>query len=130
MKGTLKIQVEPRDAGTLQVSLVGSLDGHTFDQFRKSMTELTQSGHLRFVLDLSKMEYIASVGINFLVNLRVQQRKSGGEVILARPQPHVLKIFKMLGLTEVLVLTQTPEEAWAILKSGATGESPGPALIE
>jgi anti-sigma B factor antagonist len=130
MKGTLKIQVEPRDPGGVHVALVGSLDGHTFDQFRKSMTELIAGGAVRFVLDLSKMEYVASVGINYLVNFRVQQRKAGGEVVLARPQAHVLRIFKMLGLTEVLVLTQTPEEAWSILKSRISGETSGPALID
>lgn len=130
MKGTLKIQAESRLPGAFHVALLGSLDGHTFDQFRKAMTELVAAGARQFVLDLSKMDYIASVGLNFLVNLRVQQRKSGGEVILVGPQPHVLKIFKMLGLTEVLVLTQTPEEAWASLKSAAPGQNEGPALIE
>jgi anti-sigma B factor antagonist len=116
-KGELNVKVEPRADRAAHVEVEGSVDGHTFDKFRKAMTELADGGTLFLVVDLSEMAYIASVGINFLVNLRVQRRKSGGESILVAPQPQVLKIFKMLGLLEVLVVTATPEEAWSEIRS-------------
>lgn len=129
MKGSLTIHVENRAEHAAHVVLEGSVDGHTFDHFRKGMQELIDAGNLWFVLDLGKMEYVASVGLNYLVNLRVQQRKKGGEVVMARPQPHVLKILKMLGLHEVLALTRTPEEAWGLLKSKAQVDD-APPLID
>ena len=69
------------------------------------------------VIDLRRMSYISSVGINFLINLRVQRRKVGGEVVLVGPQPAVLKILKMLGLLEVLVVVASTEEAWGQIKA-------------
>src|SRR6185295_11055400 len=90
---------------------------HTFPQFQSAAVELTESGTLFLVLDLRSMIYIASVGINFLINLRVQRRKVGGEVILVAPQPNVMKILKMLGLLEVLVVSPTVEDAWSQMRA-------------
>src|SRR5262245_46996081 len=96
--------------------LEGPCDAHTFEQFRKASAELIESGTLWLVTDLRAMTYIASVGINYLINLRVQRRKVGGEVILVGPQPSVYKILKMLGLLEVLVVLPTLEEAWTAMR--------------
>jgi len=126
MKNELTVRVEPRADQGAQVVVAGSMDAHTFEKFRSAMTGLTDSGRMWIVIDLSRMNYIASVGINFLINLRVQRRKVGGEVILVAPQPAVLKILKMLGLLEVLVVAASVEEGWAMIKTkinptGATG---------
>ena len=67
------------------------------------------------------------VGINFLINLRVQRRKAGGEVILVDPQPNVLKILKMLGLLEVLLVAPTVEEAWSQMRAKIKPDAPSGA---
>lgn len=131
MKSELTVRVDPRSDKGAQVMVAGSMDAHTFDQFRKAMTDLTEAGTLWIVLDLRRMSYIASVGINFLINLRVQRRKAGGEVVMVAPQPPVMKILKMLGLLEVLLVAPTAEEAWAQIKSKINPtETPGVPLIE
>ena len=117
-RGDLKISVEPRPDHSAQVTLDGSLDAHTFDRFHKTITELSESGTLWLVLDLRKMIYIASVGLNFLVNARVMQRKAGGEMVMVGPQPQVMTILKMLGLLEVLVLAPSTSEAWEKIRDG------------
>ena len=131
-KTLLNVRVGTRENKSAHVAVEGSMDAHTFPMFQQSMVELTEAGTLFLVLDLRAMTYIASVGINFLINLRVQRRKGGGEVILVDPQPNVLKILKMLGLLEVLVVAPTVEEAWSQMRAkikpgGGSGEVP---LIE
>ena len=130
-KTQLNIRVGTRENKSAHVAVEGPMDAHTFPMFQQSILELTEAGTLFIVLDLRAMTYVASVGINFLINLRVQRRKIGGEVILVDPQPNVLKILKMLGLLEVLVVAPTVEEAWtqmrAKIKTDASGEVP---LIE
>lgn len=126
MKSELTVRVEPRADNGAQVVVAGSMDAHTFERFQKAMTDLTESGTMWIVLDLRRMNYITSVGINFLINLRVQRRKVGGDVVLVAPQPSVLKILKMLGLLEVLIVAPSLEEGWAQIKarinpSGTTG---------
>jgi anti-anti-sigma factor len=130
-KTHLAVRVEPHEDQGAQVTVAGIVDAHTFEKFQKAMTQLTESGTRWIVIDLRRMTYIASVGINFLINLRVQRRKVGGEVILVGPQPPVLKILKMLGLLEVLVVVAAPEEGWGQIKAkiNPTGTA-GVPLIE
>jgi anti-anti-sigma factor len=116
-KTDLTVRVEPRPDNGALVIVAGVMDAHTFEKFQKAMTDLTETGAIWLVIDLRRMTYVASVGINFLINLRVQRRKVGGEVILVGPQPPVLKILKMLGLLEVLPVTMTCEEAWGQIKA-------------
>jgi len=124
-RGELKIGVEIKGDRAAQVVLDGSLDAHTFDKFRNALTTLAETGTRWIVLDLSRMIYISSVGLNFLVNARVMQRKSGGEMVLVGPQPQVMTILKMLGLLEVLVLAPSVDEAWDQLRS-SPGSPPWP----
>ena len=116
-KTHLAVKVEPRADKGAQVAVAGTMDAHTFEKFQKAMTDLIEAGTMWIVIDLRRMSYISSVGINFLINLRVQRRKVGGEVILVGPQPAVLKILKMLGLLEVLVVVASPDEAWGQIKA-------------
>jgi len=116
-KSQMNVRVGTRENQSAHMVIEGSLDAHTFPQFQSAVLELTEAGTLFVVLDLRSMIYIASVGINFLINLRVQRRKAGGEVILVDPQPNVMKILKMLGLLEVLVVAPTVEEAWSRMRS-------------
>jgi anti-anti-sigma factor len=123
-KSQLNVRVGTRENKSAHVVIEGSMDAHTFPLFQQSIVELTEGGTLFLVLDLRSMTYIASVGINFLINLRVQRRKSGGEVILVDPQPNVLKILKMLGLLEVLVVAPTVEAAWSQMRAKIKPDAP------
>ena len=116
-KSQMNVRVGTRENKSAHVVIEGSMDAHTFPQFQSAMVELTDGGTVFLVLDLRSMTYIASVGINFLINLRVQRRKVGGEVILVDPQPNVMKILKMLGLLEVLVVSPTVEDAWSQMRA-------------
>jgi anti-anti-sigma factor len=123
-KSQMNVRVGTRENKSAHVVIEGSMDAHTFPLFQQSIVELTDGGTLYLVLDLRSMTYIASVGINFLINLRVQRRKSGGEVILVGPQPNVLKILKMLGLLEVLVVAPTVEAAWSQMRAKIKPDAP------
>ena len=133
-KSQMNVRVGTRENKSAHLVVEGSLDAHTFPQFQSAVVELTDAGTLFFVVDLRAMTYIASVGINFLINLRVQRRKAGGEMILVDPQPNVLKILKMLGLLEVLIVAPTVEEAWSQMrtkmKPGAPSSAGEVPLIE
>jgi len=83
---------------------------------------LESIGAIWVVVDLSAMTYISSVGLNFIVNRRVHLVQNDGDVTLVSPQPAIAKIFKMLGLYDVLRVTDTEEQAWAL--RGVRGAPP------
>jgi anti-sigma B factor antagonist len=115
MRGELTVHVESKGDRAAQVVLEGSVDAHTVERFQKALADLAEGGVLWLVVDLSKMEYISSVGLNVLVNARSERRKAGGDLLLVAPQSHVLTIFKMLGLLEVLPISPTLDAAWTSL---------------
>jgi len=121
-------RLELKDDKGAQVTIVGAIDAHTFEQFFKGISQLIDAGTLWIVLDFRDMHYITSVGMNFLVNLRLQRRKAGGDVVLVKPPPEVLNVLHMIGFLEVLVVANTVEEAWAQIKNAKAppGESQRP----
>ena len=108
------VHVESKANHSAQVTLNGALDAHTFEQFFNTMSKLVDAGTLRIVLDLRGMTYITSVGMNFLVNMRLQRKKAGGDVIIVKPQPAVLNLLDMIGFLQVLVIAETVDEAWDV----------------
>jgi len=120
------VRLELKEDKGAQVAVVGAIDAHTFEQFFKAISQLIDAGTLWIVLDFREMHYITSVGMNFLVNLRLQRRKAGGDMILVKPPPEVLNVLQMIGFLEVLVVADTVEAAWAQIKDAKAppGESP------
>jgi anti-anti-sigma factor len=106
------VRVTPKGDKSAEVSVSGAMDAHTFEQFFKAVSQLIDAGILWIVLDLREMTYITSVGINYLVNLRLLRKKAGGDVILVKPQLAVLNVLQMIGFLEVLFVAETVDEAW------------------
>lgn len=118
MRGELTIDVLFPADGSAQVRLLGSVDAHTFPRLEQAFADLGRRQVRWLVLDLTELEYISSVGINFLVTARAAQQNQGGDVILVGPQSHIMKIFTMLGLHEVLRVMPSLDAAWVQLTGG------------
>jgi anti-anti-sigma factor len=114
------VRVEPKTGKSAEVTVSGAMDAHTFEQFFKAMSQLIDGGTLWIVLDLREMTYITSVGINYLVNLRLLRKKAGGDMVLVKPQPSVRNVLQMIGFLEVLVVAETVEEAWKLIEKSKT----------
>lgn len=119
MKGVLSVKLEQRPgvAGILRVG--GSIDAHTFSQFTEGFQRLEALGHRWVIVDLTNLDYIASVGLNFFVNRRVDLVQKNGDVVLVNPKPAIATILNMLGLHKVLRIVGTMDEAWKITTPGA-----------
>jgi len=111
------VRVEPKGDRSHQVTVAGALDAHTFEKFFNALRELVDAGALWIVLDFREMNYIGSVGINFLVNLRLQRKKAGGEVIMVKPQPAVRNVLELIGVLPALVVADSLEAAWSQIDS-------------
>ena len=71
----------------------------------------------RLVVDLSQTTFLASIGITSLIRLGKRLADAGGGVALAHPTSAVVKLFRTIGLTRVLPLFDTVDEARAYLTS-------------
>src|SRR5690606_25291105 len=76
-----------------------------------------QAGANQFIVDLSKLEYMNSTGLNILINLVSQARSKGGEMVVAGSTPRISSLFTVTKLDTVFLLENTREEAFSRLNN-------------
>jgi anti-anti-sigma factor len=85
--------------GRVVYRLQGELDMAVADSFRDRLGELVGSvGGGRVILDLSELRFIDSRGVRALLQLHQQAEAGGGTLTLFRPNPHLRKVFDLLGV--------------------------------
>lgn len=80
---------------------------HLFNDFDQSL----RAGNLQFVLDLSELTIINSIGINFLLRLLKRVERAGGQLILVNPSDQVLHLLEITRLTTVFSFSESVDEA-------------------
>jgi anti-sigma B factor antagonist len=83
------------------VVLDGSIDPKSVNQFRDEMQALATRGVKRFLFDCTRLTYVNSSGLAFLLNLMSGVKPKGGAVALAALDPKILVIFKMMGIVHL-----------------------------
>jgi anti-sigma B factor antagonist len=91
------------------------LDGSNADDFKDALIQLVEQGRERFVLDISKVEFIDSKGIGVLVALH-KKLQGTGECGLCCLKPNVQKIFSISRINRLLPVYGTQDEAVAGLQ--------------
>ncbi len=64
-----------------------------------------QSGFNRFVVDLSRLNFMNSVGLNFLINMLKKSNDSGGQLAVIHANEQVLKLLEITKLTPMFDLS-------------------------
>jgi anti-anti-sigma factor len=104
----------------LVMALHGELDIATLAICRQDMSDaldaFTPDAPMRMVLDLSECTYVDSIGLGFFVWLMKRARSRGGAIVFAALPARVLRLLQVTSLTEVLTITQTKEQAKAIIE--------------
>jgi anti-anti-sigma factor len=84
-------------AGCMVVALRGKLDVCTATDGLSALTALAADG-ARVVVDLAALACMDCCSLDEIMKVRVQARRAGGDLVLAGPQPTVLR---MLDLRDV-----------------------------
>jgi anti-sigma B factor antagonist len=99
------------------LSLSGRLDAASSPQFKQQLDSLFDQGRYRIVLDLSKLEYIASPGLRVLIEGRKRARDlkltdlEGGDVRIANLPPRIKEVFDLTGFTSLFEIYPDVTEA-------------------
>ncbi|HET6916367.1 MAG TPA: STAS domain-containing protein [Acidimicrobiales bacterium] len=113
--GGLTVETNDDYAPFTVLALSGELDLQTASQVREVALDLIRQGRDRLVVDLRRVRFIDSIGLSVLLLIRNRLGAINGDLALVCDQPHVLRIFEMVGLATVFRLFRTIEEAagWA-----------------
>ena len=85
--------------GLLVVRLAGEIDHHNAVRLRGDVDELLLGKRpRRLVLDLSRVDFMDSAGIGFLMGRCRLMRELGGVLAVKSPTPRVQKMLRLCGM--------------------------------
>ncbi len=73
------------------------------------------NGFNRVVLDLGKLSFMNSIGINFLIALRRESQNAGGDLTLVNPSTQVIELLEITKLKSFFRFSHTIDEAMNFL---------------
>ena len=83
------------------IFLEGRLDVNAAVEADRTFTEvLSQTDSV--VLDLQKLEYVASAGLRAIKKLRFNLKEKGGSLLVRNANAEVMNIFEMTGIAAIL----------------------------
>jgi anti-sigma B factor antagonist len=101
----------------VHVELFGRVDAASVISQREKLRALVAEGNTRFVVDLSRVDFLDSAGMAMLVSLMKQARQAGGDLRVVRPTDEsVQRILHLTRLDLVLNMSDTAPAALASLR--------------
>ena len=114
----MQLTVENLDAGVRCLHLSGRLDFKGTQEVEAQFAAEAGAQKTSVLVDFSKVDYIASVGIRLLLSNAKTLASRGTKLIILKPQKMVEDVLCMAGLDEVLAIEHDPAAARALLASG------------
>ena len=107
----IEIRCTPQ-ANSLIVSVIGRLDTATAPTFDQKFKEDVVAVSPKYVvLDLSKLDYISSLGLSSVLIANKAITERGGELVLCGLEGVVRQVFQITGLATVLKMFNSVDAA-------------------
>jgi len=92
------------------VTVEGRLDTISAPDFERKVQERIAEGETRFVIDLSKLEYISSAGLRSILIAGKSTTATGGQLCCCGLHGVVKKVFEVSGFTSLFPVHNSLEE--------------------
>ncbi len=93
------------------------LTGQHNQAILSAITDKIKGGSRKIVIEMGSSGFINSNGLNLLLNILTKYRKAGGEVVLAKVSPELMKLLELTKLSAVFVIRDDVESAATYLSS-------------
>jgi len=115
----MNMNVEELDNGIRRIALDGRLDMAGAQAIDLKFTGYTAAAKGRILVDLSQVEFIASIGLRTLLSAAKAQKLKGGTLVLCGAQPLVAKVLETAGLNTFIPSVGDTAAAIALLQNAA-----------
>jgi anti-anti-sigma factor len=116
MRGdAVRFEVVEINAGANKLVLSGRLDSTTVAAVETPFTAAIAATGRSAMLDLTRLDFISSLGIRLLLSAARVVARRGGRVVLFGAQPMVAEVLTAMSLDEVMPLVPGEAEALARL---------------
>jgi anti-sigma B factor antagonist len=94
------------------VEASGRIDSATAPQLEAAFNAITGAGRFNVVFDMSDVEFISSVGLRVLIDVRRRCRRyNRGDLVLASVSPNVDRTLELAGFYTLFDVYETTLEA-------------------
>ena len=93
------------------VTISGSAGMAEADKLRTKLVELADEDDPIIVLELSKMDFIGSLGLGALIVGHLHARRRHGQIRLVNPSPQVMGVLETANLTKVFSIYASVDQA-------------------
>ncbi len=111
---TIETGQHPVNGKTLKiVKIAGQLDESNVDQEIQKIYQTMEEtpSNLDLIFDLENLEYMNSKSIGYMTDLYGKLSESGGKMFITKARPNITDILQVVGLTQLVTLYDTTEEA-------------------
>jgi anti-anti-sigma factor len=109
----MEMSVTDGAGGIVEVALAGRLDTPGVAQIELRFTAMLVPRAARAVVDLSKVDFMGSMGIRMFISVARALAKKQGKLILYAPQPLVKEVLDTVSLGEIIPVTTDLSSALA-----------------
>ncbi|MEI7840858.1 MAG: STAS domain-containing protein [Methylococcaceae bacterium] len=111
----MKISCEELNGDIYKINLTGRMDIPGNAEIDIKFSGMTASPGKLFIIDLSGVDFIASIGIRTILMSAKAIQNRGGKIVLLNPTDHVSKILSVAGIGTILDITNNLESALCLL---------------
>ena len=106
----MQMTTESLNNGATRVSLEGQLDITGFQAIDSSFNELASRAD-GMVVDMSGVDFLASIGIRTLVMAAKSQNQRNQKLIILSPHETVEKVLRTAGIDQLIPICESEQEA-------------------
>lgn len=83
-------------------------------QILEEVKDIIETGSNRFVIDLSKLRFLNSAGLNFLISVLTKSRNAGGDTVITNVSEDASKLLVLTKLKHVFTTANSVEDAYQL----------------
>lgn len=118
----MKLQVSELDGGIRLIKLIGALDMTGTYSIEIEFVRQCDGDNIHVIVDLSKVNYLSSIGIPMLINTAKSVASRAGKLVLLNPQQNVSDVLDIVGIQQIIPIYMDLESAKASLKSNISSK--------
>ncbi|HEY3476409.1 MAG TPA: STAS domain-containing protein [Anaerolineales bacterium] len=107
----MRLQYSELGSGIRLIKLSGSLDFYGVNQVEVEFVRCCAGENVCVLVDLSKVNYISSIGLPLLINSAKSVARHGGKLALLKPQRAVENILDLTGIPLIIPIYSDFESA-------------------
>ena len=111
----MELRVVKGDSELTHVALAGKLDVQGEEEIGDRFRELLQTRGTSFIVDMSEVTYLASLGIRLLFAGAKALAGSGKKLVVLKPQPMVEETLLNSGTAKLIPIASDEESALKLL---------------